>query len=386
MSKPNILLVTIDALRADRFNSRTMWSLWDRLEREQGKLYTQVISACSFTTPSVCSILTGVYPTVHGVRHLKGEKLPKSIPTISEVLQAEEYYTAAVAGILPLQLCGLESRFDHFEGMPNPFATRQHGYYTKDLYKRAQNALEGVEEPWFLWVHNADAHEPWVTTYDDAISYIDFETNALIDELSPDYSIVTSDHGEALTGDREAYYREGGKHGDTLYEEEIKVPLAIYPRPEEFDEKTVEGDSLLSTVDIFPLIADLAGVKGLRGLQAFDHLLHGNLANWHGTRSFAYSETTHPRTHFDERPLRAVRFEDQKFIETWDMEDQGWFDLEKDPKELRKNIKISKDMHTEVREFFSAIEYGAQEAESVDLSKEEEERITKHLQNLGYVD
>ncbi|MCP4427706.1 MAG: sulfatase-like hydrolase/transferase, partial [Chloroflexi bacterium] len=95
MKRPNILLLVMDAGRADRLSCYGYDHLttpnMDRIAKE-GVLYEQAISPAVWTVPSHASLFTGMYPSGHG---LKGRnlKLRSDIPTMAGYLGEQGYAT-----------------------------------------------------------------------------------------------------------------------------------------------------------------------------------------------------------------------------------------------------------------------------------------------------
>jgi arylsulfatase A-like enzyme len=94
---PNVLLVMVDALRADHLSCYGYWRQTsptiDRLAR-QGVLFETAIAPSAWTPPATASILTGTYPHSHGVEHGVDE-LPARFPTLAEQFRKNGYETAA---------------------------------------------------------------------------------------------------------------------------------------------------------------------------------------------------------------------------------------------------------------------------------------------------
>ncbi len=71
VDKPNVVLISLDTTRADHMgcygNAEARTPAIDGLAR-RGVLFSQAASPAPFTLPSHCSIMTGLYPTNHGVR------------------------------------------------------------------------------------------------------------------------------------------------------------------------------------------------------------------------------------------------------------------------------------------------------------------------------
>jgi tetratricopeptide (TPR) repeat protein len=183
---PNILLVVIDTLRADHLGAygyeRPTSPTIDRIAR-RGVLFETVISPAPWTAPAVASLLTGLYPSVHGLdggigwgqgASAAGGTLPfavqKTLPsgqeTLPELLRRAGYQTAGfVSNLYVNSVFGFAQGFDHFDD--------DHHDYARDVSEvkrraEATNArvfewLEAnVEEPWFLFVHLNDPHWPYI--------------------------------------------------------------------------------------------------------------------------------------------------------------------------------------------------------------------------------
>src|SRR6266540_4351483 len=117
-SRPNLLLITIDTLRADRLGcygyDRATSTHIDRLA-ERGALFERAYTTLPRTTQSVASILTGRYPKSHGARGLFSTLSPANL-TLAEILKGQEYDTAAFVSNLFLRPGqGFEQGFDRYD-------------------------------------------------------------------------------------------------------------------------------------------------------------------------------------------------------------------------------------------------------------------------------
>src|SRR5262249_49601062 len=96
--KPDIILVTIDTLRADSLgfagNARVKTPFLDRMAAE-GIVFTNAHSQNVITLPSHTNILTGLYPYQHGVRENEGFRLDAKFETIATMLRRAGYATGA---------------------------------------------------------------------------------------------------------------------------------------------------------------------------------------------------------------------------------------------------------------------------------------------------
>jgi arylsulfatase A-like enzyme len=115
---PNIILISIDTLRADRLGyngyKRSITPNIDRLARE-GTVFRCAVSQSPWTLPSHASIMTSLYPSQHGASQVTS-KLDKNFVTLAELLRDASYETAAFTGggwISPI--FGLDQGFDFFD-------------------------------------------------------------------------------------------------------------------------------------------------------------------------------------------------------------------------------------------------------------------------------
>jgi arylsulfatase A-like enzyme len=158
--RPNVLLVTIDTLRADRLSAygygRATSPNLDRLARE-GVLFEQCSSTANSTNPSHTSILTGTNITTHGVADTPGTFTRTDLPTLAERFRDAGYETAAVVSVR------------HLNGHISGFAAGFHDYFDVAEEETERQAADSVslarawvaarvERPFFLWLHLFDPH------------------------------------------------------------------------------------------------------------------------------------------------------------------------------------------------------------------------------------
>lgn len=308
---PNIILISIDTLRADHLRcygyARETSPAMDVLASDSA-LFLNARSHAPYTLSSHASILTGLLPTSHQVLQLD-QNLDASAVTLADRFRSEGYLTAAITGGGQVSArYGLAKGFDLFD-------ERAWVHKDNDLaglhFGRVANWLkENRPSPFFLFIHTYQPHDPYdapapwgrmflredapwtsadlqiilgsgfrelfkklspaetenlIGLYDGEIRYTD---EALIGPLVSllrdlglyDRSIIvlTSDHGEKFN---EHY---GWVHAHTLYDEEIHVPLII-KFPASLHRGLRVEDSVRS-VDIAPTLLEAAGV----GFKASD--------------------------------------------------------------------------------------------------------------------
>jgi arylsulfatase A-like enzyme len=178
---PNVLVIVIDTLRADRVGSTGERITTPRLDEfaAEGLRFTHLQSPRAKTTPAVASLLTGLYPHDHGVRDLT-TPLPRGVRTLAHGLSDAGWRTGAIVGnyVLQDQLSGLADGFDMWvEDLPDlqggpPEDVPQRGAVS--LTDGALRALDLSErpaagagperpfvregKPWFLYLHYMDPH------------------------------------------------------------------------------------------------------------------------------------------------------------------------------------------------------------------------------------
>lgn len=170
-SPPNVLLITIETLRADHVSAygyrRTTTPNLDRLAA-QGARFETVVAQAPFTLPSIASLMTGRTPPHHGVRNHPAT-LSSEIETLAERFQAAGYQTAAMTRHTWLRRkSGLDQGFEEYHN--NKFAI---GLDARGLSMAALDWLErrDPDRPFFLWLHFLDPHLPYTPAHPYAVLY-----------------------------------------------------------------------------------------------------------------------------------------------------------------------------------------------------------------------
>ncbi|MCB9914198.1 MAG: sulfatase [Planctomycetes bacterium] len=193
--KPNLVLVTVDTLRADHLHCYGHWRETspnvDALA-DEGVLFERAYSVMGTTLPSHLSILTGLYPHQHGylANHgAMGGGFTSSAGrhTLAEALAAEGYTTAAfVSGPTVSKATGLDAGFQVFDEHhhPAPKTLEDTSRRSEDTTAAALAWLaQAPREPFFLWIHYWDPHEPNLPREPFASAFrTDERLEALIDE------------------------------------------------------------------------------------------------------------------------------------------------------------------------------------------------------------
>ena len=143
--RPDVVLITVDTLRADRVGATGglpgVTPAIDELARG-GAAFLDATAHVPLTLPSHTSILTGRYPIAHGVHDNNGFTLGADMPTLATLLHAAGYHTAAFVSSFVLRgATGLSRGFDRyddrFEGAGRAHVT------TASLERRAADGARG---------------------------------------------------------------------------------------------------------------------------------------------------------------------------------------------------------------------------------------------------
>jgi arylsulfatase A-like enzyme len=299
---PNVVILTIDTLRADHLSSygyrRPTTPNIDRL-LAAGARFTGARTVEPLTTPALGAMLTSLYPHEHGATR-NGMRLRPGLPSLARTLRERGYRTAAFVGNWTLKdrLSGFAEHFERYEevftrkrwlGLFKDEATAE------DLTDAALAWLAGIQKqrgPFLLWVHYVDPHAPYrlheeVTAqlglagrnglskadrYDSEIAFADRHLGRLLAAFEGDPElrantlfVFAGDHGESL-----------GEHGDwghgrNLYEPALHIPLGIAWAGHVRPGATVDAPAM--NLDVPPTVLGLLGLRGLpapAGFRGFD--------------------------------------------------------------------------------------------------------------------
>ena len=278
ISGQNVLLITIDTLRADALGvsgGRSATPALDRVARN-GVRFDFAHAHAVVTLPSHASILTGRYPFQHGIRDNSGYRLPPDTTTIATILKKAGYATAAFVAAFPLHSrYGLNQGFDVYDDRfgetraPTEFVMPERPASTVVPLARGWIANRKADR-WFMWVHVFDPHAPYAPPapfdtqyagrpYYGEVAATDRALAPLLDDVAtserPTLVVITSDHGEALGDHGEA------THGLFAYESTLRIPLIIAAlgKPSKSGDHGEVSPAPARHVDLLPTILDAIG-------------------------------------------------------------------------------------------------------------------------------
>ena len=389
--QPDIFLISIDTLRADRLGCYGYSAIptpnIDRLAAE-GVVFDATTSQVPITLPSHASMLTGLIPPRHGVRLNTAHRLPESVLTMTEVLRDKGYQTGAFVGGLPMvKAGGLDQGFEVYddelseETLPDADAVARRERYAEDVLTAVRGWLRATDpqRPLFAFIHLYDPHAPYLKAppgsatagYDGEVAYVDralgafFSSRAFRERPGNRLTVLTSDHGEGLGEHNEK------THGVFVYESTLRVPLIVH-WPGVLAPRRVP--LLVGLIDIPPTILELAKLPALPDIDGAS-LTPSMSGATEDQRPF-YFESLLGYLDFGWAPLRGMRRGDLKYISAPRPE---LYNLDLDPHERSDLYAARSSEAAELAEYLVAIGEGTRSTFDAD------EQTLEQLASLGYV-
>jgi arylsulfatase A-like enzyme len=354
-------------------------------------LFTNCFAQASWTKPSFATIFTGLYPESHTATG-KQSMLPDSVLTVSELLRDSGYYTCAFANNPNITSAfNFDQGFVEYTDLEPEryfwasasvtrlslygFLRRARGrllgerMVVTDFYQPAEivtdKALDWLDKrevprdvPFYLMLHYMDPHDPYIDhdvpgvgyarrdmehpdpaqyrevmkrAYISEIEYMDQHLGRLFEGLrrrglyDGAAILFMADHGE------EFYDHGGWWHGQTLYEEQIRVPLLLKFPDNRFSGTTNSG--FARHVDLAPTVLHFAGLPPGGSMQGQPLIGEGERFTNAGLR-YVYAEED-----FEGNRLQAVRTPNAKLIRANEgnrrnLAPMEFYNLQEDPGEL----------------------------------------------------
>ncbi|MFO0562238.1 MAG: sulfatase [Polyangiales bacterium] len=288
-ARPNVLLITVDALRADHLGTygyrRPTTPSLDALAR-QSVLFERAFANAPSTRLSMPAIATGRWaPAIEWDHSIWWPRFTSRQRTIAEVLHEQGYHTGGVFSIPYFRRSdarGFERGVDEYDdGLLSLHAEvggpqESTGTSAREVADHARSFVENNRErPWFLWAHFFDPHHQYVAhddgetpffgtapidRYDAEVRFTDRHIGRLLDRVRETGQwertvvIVTGDHGEGF-GEHSVQ-----THGFHLYAAQTRVPMIVRVPGVRAKRSRVP----VSHVDVAPTIANLAGASNER--------------------------------------------------------------------------------------------------------------------------
>jgi arylsulfatase A-like enzyme/Flp pilus assembly protein TadD len=383
---PDVLLITVDTLRADApgfAGNESVETPWlDRLAAD-GRVFDNAHAHNVVTLPSHTNMLTGRLPYEHGVRDNQGFRLGEEWPTLATLLRAAGYRTGAFVSAYPLDsIFGLARGFEHYDdrypkGEGAGFALpERRGDETVERALAWWREAAGV--PRFLWLHLFDPHAPYEppsplderyaeTPYLGEVVAVDGYLEPLLapllsGEAPPTLVVLTADHGESLGEHGEL------THGLFAYEATLRIPLVLWG----VGVTPGRDDRAARHVDLLPTVLAAAGLQ-----SALPEGLPGrSLLAPAGEPADTYFESLSTYLNRGWAPLRGLLREGRKLIA---LPLPELYDLDRDPGEQHNLVRAARRLAGELRD---ALPKAALEPPR---PTGEDAAVTERLSSLGYL-
>ncbi len=426
----NILLITIDTLRADHLSSygypRTTSPAIDRLAAE-GVRFELPIVQWPKTAPSFASIFTATYPKDNGIVRKVGEQLPYEFKMLAEVLADHGYATRAVVanGAVASEFHFNQGFDEYIESWKLAPPSEKVQNTSAEMITELAKTLMGnhdPDKPYFLWVHYLDPHfpyeapQPWtdrfqgdesydgsvkidisrdrpkrqmtgigftqvlggsdelafyVARYDAEISYVDAQIGALLDHLGSQGLLertltVVSSDHGESLGDHNYFF----DHGRFGFQPGLRVPL-IFTYPGVIEPRVETG--AVELITLAPTLLEAAGVlleehRWMQGHSLWPLLIGDESAS--KRRPIAFSEAGYAVERKWQRIILDGRF---KLIYARAVPEQRWIAGKDNPfalYDLRKDPGETKnvyDQHPTEAERLTQILHQAWKAPTFDV-------------------
>jgi arylsulfatase len=417
----NIILITVDALRADHMGLYGYeYDTSPRLDEfaEKAILFSHPYCPIPKTSASIASLMTGIHPLIHGTKPNR-DALEERHITLAEALKMKGYETHAVVDNGNLSKSyKFHQGFDEYiqvwnfvEDKPGstPFITDQILEFLKNRRSR----------PFFLWAHYIETHTPYLPPpefvesrpegrnilalenrmiagekdritedstegeflafYDGAVKYIDDQIGKVLDLIKSrgldqnSVIIISSDHGEDL-GEYNYFYN----HGPLTFHAGTRIPL-IVSIPGHKPKKITYPVSLM---DIYPTVFSMVGLSLPYEIQGRDLFKHDKERMLHirgvtkGMESFGVVYRNYHFVSLNPGMMNRLGL-DKRYL----------FDIYKDPLEkdsiYHRHLNTAEMLDAAYRAFFDLQRSRKKPGEERETPLTEREK--RNLRTLGYI-
>jgi len=445
--KQNILFLTLDGLRADKFTGETKTAITPNLDKllKKGTYFNQAISCADGTILALNAMLSGKFPFRTGTR---AKEVQMSSSNYIHIFKNNGYH---VYGIIPdLTILSrfrfnFENSVNSFKGTPPNIERLGEGTGQKILNLFEPNKMK---EPWFCYIHPNDLHNPVIVPeeyknekfgnnkYEKVLSSMDKWIGDIVKHIDMDKTIIviTADHGSIIPkGDLEyvdfepefktglnvskklmphSTHKIGAKmivglrnkirdsrlkkanEGLTPYQKRSRLPhfrLSLFDEviriPLLFIAKNIPEDKQLSqqisNVDIFPTILDILGFSDNSQRDGRSLVPYFKGENMEEREVYLHTIPYVEKSVDDKVGIRTSKYKYFRYARE-SSEKINLYDLSKDPQE---NNNIASENPAIVKEMEAILEGLTKNAtiESMDdVDDKRLERIQDELRLLGY--
>jgi len=288
----SVLLITVDAWRADIAEHHLQHAMPRLAERAQKSVYfSRAYAASTRTHESVYSLMTGTWPhrltftpagvdqndqfreidDTYSIKQIQRLPLHDRQATLAQTLSDAQYATAAIIPyVFFMRDAGITRGFRYIDERAYLEANKDtRGVTSPILTDQAIKWISQQKSRWMTWIHYLDPHNPYIpfggvsqdapmkVRYASELRRVDTEIDRLLTTLEDrgalenTWVVIASDHGEEFK-DHGGFF-----HGATVYEELARVPLFIFGPTL----TPARIDTPVSLIDLMPTILELVGIK-----------------------------------------------------------------------------------------------------------------------------
>ncbi len=421
--RPDILLISVDTLRADHLSSygyeKNTSPFLDRLFADS-VTFTDARTVVPLTGPAFASLLTSLHPHQHGATR-NGLPMRENLVSFTRILARRGWRTAAFVGnwTLKPELTGFAEHFDTYETILNKkrwFGLAKSEATAEDVSEQALEWLDGfldgdAQRPFLLWVHYVEPHAPYKLRreylkqigsgagaafsarlrYDTEIAYIDDHIADFLERYRARVGrrdtlvVFVSDHGESLGN--HGYWG----HGRHVYDVTLRVPMSVQWRGA-LEPRKVDSPSLI--LDLAPTILGLVGLPTPEFFEGLDWgpVLRGEAEAPAGRVTLFQSHRSAVQPKEDRVRLREKGLLEVARVESGRKEiyrvtnrRRRLFELGRDAEELMSLAPLRSDPTPELASWLAEVREGLARADELPLPTLSEEDL-EALRALGYID
>jgi arylsulfatase A-like enzyme/tetratricopeptide (TPR) repeat protein len=402
-AKPNIIVFTLDTLRADAlgvYGQKLNSSPNIDALANAGYRFARAYTVTPLTIPAHSSLWTSMWPPRHGVQDNGDFFLDEGATTLAERLQDAGYQTMASVGAeVTSHHWGFAQGFDaYFDDLGTSRGEE------KNRWRVERPATEVVadamgwfqqdrtkDKPFFAWLHLFDIHHPYRPPepfksqfegrpYLGEIAWTDSQVQTFLNqidalgELENTWIFILADHGEGRGSHGEML------HGSLLYNSTTRIPFIVIPPKRDGGGKKISFP--VSIVDVYPTALKLAGMdvpEDLDGLDLTPWLQPNSVEELKGRE--VYVESLYAYRHYGWAPQKAYVTDGFKLIDSTTPELYTAWDLPEKTNLASKQTDTLGELTANLRTMTTSMVNDDNAATRVELSPERLEQLAA----LGYI-
>ena len=402
-TRPNIVVFTLDTLRADAlgvYGQKLPTSPHIDTLAQQGYRFRRAYTVTPLTIPAHSSLWTSLLPPRHGVQDNGDFFLSEGSTTLAEILQISGYQTMASVGAeVTSHHWGFAQGFDaYFDELGASRETEKNRWRVErpatEVIADAVNwfgTSRDQRKPFFAWLHLFDVHHPYEPPepfktqfkgrpYLGEVAWTDSQVHDFLmkiealGEMENTWIFILSDHGEGRGSHGEML------HGSLLYNSTTRIPFLAIPPKRDGGGKRI--DFPVSIVDFYPTSLAIAGLEipdGIDGMDLTPWLQPNTKEEFKGRE--VYVESLYAYRHYGWAPQKAFVTDDYKLIDSTTPELYAGRDLQEKTNLAKQKPTMVGELTAQLRTMTTAMVSESNTADRVELSPERLEQLAA----LGYI-